>query len=105
MTQLVKSDCHECTGRVGTMLSTFIMKTQFLLVCLIYFTMYGKCPKYLFTKLSDKMVYANSADPDQTTPKEQSDLGLHCLPFVCSIQLQFFMWKEHSQIKCVFQCT
>ena len=23
---------------------------------------------------------ANSADPDQTAPKEQSDLGLHCLP-------------------------
>ena len=22
----------------------------------------------------------NSADPDQTAPKEQSDLGLHCLP-------------------------
>ena len=23
---------------------------------------------------------ANSVDPDQTGPKEQSDLGLHCLP-------------------------
>ena len=23
---------------------------------------------------------ANSVDPDQTAPKEQSDLGLHCLP-------------------------
>ena len=23
---------------------------------------------------------ANSADPDQTAPQEQSDLGLHCLP-------------------------
>ena len=22
---------------------------------------------------------ANSVDPDQTAPKEQSDLGLHCL--------------------------
>ena len=23
---------------------------------------------------------ADSVDPDQTAPKEQSDLGLHCLP-------------------------
>ena len=27
---------------------------------------YGKCPKILNTKVSDKMLYANSADPDQT---------------------------------------
>ena len=27
------------------------------------------------------MAYTNSADPDQTAPKEQSDQGLHCLPF------------------------
>ena len=27
---------------------------------------------------SDKMAYANSADPDQTAP--ESDQGLHCLP-------------------------
>ena len=25
------------------------------------------------------IVLANSADPDQTAPKEQYDLGLHCL--------------------------
>ena len=47
--------------------------------------MYGKCPKNSNTKVSDKMTYANSADPDQTAPKgilkEQSDQGLHCLPF------------------------
>ena len=29
---------------------------------------YGKCPKILNTKVSDKMAYANSADPDQTAP-------------------------------------
>ena len=29
---------------------------------------YGKCPKILYTKLSDKRAYANSADPDQTAP-------------------------------------
>ena len=28
--------------------------------------MYGKCPKILNAKVSDKMTYANSADPDQT---------------------------------------
>ena len=27
---------------------------------------YGKCPTILYTKVTDKMVYANSADPDQT---------------------------------------
>ena len=27
---------------------------------------YGKCPKILNTKVSDKMIYVNSADPDQT---------------------------------------
>ena len=30
---------------------------------------YGKCPKISYTKVSDKMEYANSADPDQTAPK------------------------------------
>ena len=37
---------------------------------------YGKCPKILLTKVSDKMAHEQSSDPDQ-----QSDLGLHCLPF------------------------
>ena len=36
-------------------------------------------------KFSDKQVWANSADPDQTAPllllEEQSDQGLHCLLF------------------------
>ena len=30
---------------------------------------YGKCPKFSYDKVSDKMAYANSADPDQTAPK------------------------------------
>ena len=38
---------------------------------------YGKCPTVLYTKVSDKMAYANSVDPDQ----EPFDQGLHCLPF------------------------
>ena len=33
-------------------------------------------------KFSDRYVWANSADPDQTAPlEEQSDQGLHCLLF------------------------
>ena len=32
-------------------------------------------------KFSDKQVWANSADPDQTALEEQSDQGLHCLLF------------------------
>ena len=32
-------------------------------------------------KFSDRQVLANSADPDQTLLLEQSDQGLHCLPF------------------------
>ena len=30
---------------------------------------YSKCPKISNTKVSDKMSYANSADPDQTAPE------------------------------------
>ena len=30
---------------------------------------YGKCPKILYTKVSDKMAYANSLDPEQTAPE------------------------------------
>ena len=29
----------------------------------------GKCPQILNTKMSDKMSYANSEDPDQTAPE------------------------------------
>ena len=38
---------------------------------------YGICPQIFYTKISDKIAYANSANPDQ----EHSDQGLHCLPF------------------------
>ena len=30
---------------------------------------YGKCPKISYTKVSDKIANANSADPDQTAPE------------------------------------
>ena len=35
----------------------------------------------LYTKVYDKMAYANSADPDQTAPSEAVWSGLHCLAF------------------------
>ena len=30
---------------------------------------YGKCPKISYTKVANKMAYANSADPHQTVPE------------------------------------
>ena len=39
--------------------------------------LYSKYTKISYTKISDKMAYANSADPDQIAP----DQDLHCLPF------------------------
>ena len=56
----------------------------FYIICTFLFgynVFNGKCPKNLNTKASDKMTDANSVDPDQTAPEEQSDQGLHCLPF------------------------
>ena len=43
------------------------MSAAFFII--IPFYQYGKCPKILNTKLSDKMTYANNADPDQTAPE------------------------------------
>ena len=42
---------------------------------------YCKCPKILYTKVSDKMAYINIADLEQTAPEVKSDHGLHCLLF------------------------
>ena len=33
-----------------------------------FISVYGKCSKTSNTNVSDKMTYANSADPDQTAP-------------------------------------
>ena len=41
----------------------------------------SNCHKISYTSFEDKPACANSADPDQTAPKEQSDHCLHCLPF------------------------
>ena len=40
----------------------FFEKTSFL----FQLAFYGKCPKILYNKVSDRMAYANSVDSDQT---------------------------------------
>ena len=44
-----------------------------------YFT-YGKFPKISYTKVSDKMTCANSADSDQTAPEVWSGSALFAIP-------------------------
>ena len=53
---------------------TFLLFRNVGMVYLIMLCMVNVLKSY--TKVSDKMAYANSADPDPT-----ADLGLHCLPF------------------------
>ena len=47
---------------------------------ILQYRIYRNAPKF-----SDRQVWANSVDPDQTAPRskseEQSDQGLHCLQF------------------------
>ena len=45
----------------------------------------SKCAKILYIKVSDRMAYADSADPDQTSPEEQSDQGIHLLASVAQL--------------------
>ena len=40
-------------------------------------------------KFSERQVWANSVDPDQTAPSKQSDQGLHCLPFLLHLLDKF----------------
>ena len=43
----------------------------------VYCDQYSKCPKISYTRVANKVAYANSVD----TVQEHSDRGLHCLPF------------------------
>ena len=52
---------------------------------------YGKCPKISNTKVSDKMTYVNSADPDQTAPK-----GLIRVYTVCH-STKYFKQQVHKK--------
>ena len=42
-------------------------------------SVYVVCWIFLQTFQTDFCIEANSVDPDQTAPKDQSDLGPHCL--------------------------
>ena len=44
------------------------------------------------------MAYANSADPDQTTPEKQSDQSLHCLSFHYVFKKQLHKKQNLGQI-------
>ena len=54
-------------------------------------------------KFSDRQVWANSVNPDQTALnqtllEEESDLGPHCLPF-CLHVLDAFLYGKTIQFK------
>ena len=42
---------------------------QLFFIHVLEFEQYGKCPKVSYTKVVDKMTYANSADEGQTAPE------------------------------------
>ena len=46
-------------------------------------------------RLLDRQVRTNSVDPDQTAPSEQSDQGLHCLPFRLHL-LEALLYGNHT---------
>ena len=50
-----------------------ILQTKYYFVFIIF--------QISYTKVADKMSYANSIDPDHTALKEQSSRGLYCLQF------------------------
>ena len=54
---------------------------------------YGKCPKITNTKVSDKMIYANSADQDQTAPEGAVWSG----STLFAIPLKYFKEQLHKK--------
>ena len=53
-----------------------VMNVIVIVIANIIVFVHGKYSKILYTRVADKMAYANSADAE-----EQSGQGLHCLPF------------------------
>ena len=64
----------------------------FVMLWLIY-QYYHNNPKF-----SDRQVWANSVDLDQTVRQEQSDQGLHCLPFHLHIWVHYSVESNRVQI-------
>ena len=75
-----------CLTRSNTQKKGFLITVKFLnfhtpenfAVIYLKFKQRGQILGYFHQK--DANGIANSVDPDQTPPLEQSDLGLHCLP-------------------------
>ena len=59
---------------------------------------YGKCPKLSYTKVANKMTYANSIDPDQTCTTTIYYRSLTWNPFYC---IRIFP-KEFWPFECFF---
>ena len=49
-------------------MSFYILYSFLYHIYMYMIIIYAKCPKISNTKVSDKMTYANSADPDQAAP-------------------------------------
>ena len=62
---------------------------------------FGKCPKLLYTKVSDKMAYANSVDPNQTAPSEAVWSGSTMFAIPLSI-LRYNCIKSKTEAKRVW---
>ena len=61
---------------------------------------YGKCPKIVYTKVSDKMAYANSADPDQTALIEVCTVYHSTKYFKKELHKKQNLGKKMYEIKC-----
>ena len=53
----------------------------------------GKCPKILYNKMSDKMAYANSVDPDQTAPAFTINTG-NLQQKVINLIFKLYLFRE-----------
>ena len=94
---------YKCFVFIESSTVLFIIVCDVTTMCRLKSSLHGEYPlslprnwalKEINVMFSDRYVWANSADPDQTTPRgkqcsltsdctleEQSDQGLHCLPF------------------------
>ena len=64
---------------------------------------YGKCPKILYTKVTDKTACTNSADPDQTAPEGAvwSGSTLFAIPLLLeTTALKARIWPKKCGMKC-----
>ena len=72
--------CQKSAGGVGSGSALVVQEY-------IRYFRYGKCPKISDTKISDKMVCAKNADPDQNAPdlkakfKQEKRYGIKCSKF------------------------